>query len=324
VPAPPVSIVIPCFNRATLVGEAIESALAQGDCAEILVVDDGSSDSSWEVIGRFGDRVRAFRTENRGVSAARNFGLRQARGDFVRFLDSDDRIPAGAVAAHLEASRAMAQGEIAVGDAATIDFAGAPCGGPRYGYAAVAPPGRLAPATLAGTIMPPWLPLFPIRALVETGGFDEGLGLVEDHELALRLARAGWAFVRVPILVCEVRDHPLGRLSRDLGPDGHRRLRAAYETIWQRAEAGGVDAAQRRSLGRLIWKGGRSAARRGLRSESDRFFDLARTIAGRDAENASASFRLLYRLFGPYRAERVGARLKRLAGRLRNAPPATG
>lgn len=323
-PAAPVSIVIPCFNRAALLGEAIESALAQGDCAETIVVDDGSADSSWEVIHRFGDRIRAFRTGNRGVSAARNFGFRQARGAYVRFLDSDDRIPAGAVAAHLEASRAMAQDEIAVGDAVTIDFTGAPAPGPRYGYATIAPPGRLAPATIAGTIMPPWLPLFPIHALVESGGFDEELGLVEDHELALRLARAGWTFVRVPILVCEVRDHPLGRLSRDLGPAGHRRLRAGYETIWQRAEAGGADSAQRRSLGRLVWKGGRSAARQGLRPEAELFFGLARTIAGRDAENASASFRLLYRLFSPYRAERVGARLKRLASRLRSGSRTSG
>jgi glycosyltransferase involved in cell wall biosynthesis len=89
-----VSVVIPTYNRAHLVGEAIQSALDQTypNC-EVIVIDDGSQDHTEEMIRtRFGgnSRVRCFRQENRGVSAARNRALSEARGEFIAFLDSDD------------------------------------------------------------------------------------------------------------------------------------------------------------------------------------------------------------------------------------------
>jgi len=70
---PLVSILIPCFNAARWVAQAIESALAQTyPKKEVIVVDDGSTDGSDAIIARFGDRIRWTRTENRGQSAARN------------------------------------------------------------------------------------------------------------------------------------------------------------------------------------------------------------------------------------------------------------
>lgn len=87
-----VSVIIPTFNRAYLVGSAIESVLAQTyRPVEMIVVDDGSSDGTREVVGRFGSAVRYFGQANAGVSAARNRGLREARGEFIALLDSDDR-----------------------------------------------------------------------------------------------------------------------------------------------------------------------------------------------------------------------------------------
>lgn len=89
-----VSVVIPTYNRAHLVGDAIKSVLAQDikDCGiEILVVDDGSTDDTAEVVGRFGDRVRYIRQENQGAGRARNRGIQEAKGEWIAFLDSDDR-----------------------------------------------------------------------------------------------------------------------------------------------------------------------------------------------------------------------------------------
>jgi glycosyltransferase involved in cell wall biosynthesis len=87
----PVSVVIPTYNSGRLVTQAVESVLAQ-TCppAEIIVVDDGSTDDTRAQLARFGDRVRYVYQTNQGVSMARNNGIRTATQEFVAFLDADD------------------------------------------------------------------------------------------------------------------------------------------------------------------------------------------------------------------------------------------
>lgn len=94
--APKLAVVISCYNYENFVGRAIDSVLAQerNDC-ELVVVDDGSTDSSWEVICSF--RVTAFRIENAGQCAACLFGLERTRAPFILFLDADDELEAGAL-----------------------------------------------------------------------------------------------------------------------------------------------------------------------------------------------------------------------------------
>lgn len=91
-----VSVVIPCYNYAHYLPEAINSALAQDyPNIEVIVVDDGSTDESAAVAGRYKDKVRLLRQSNKGLPAARNAGIRAASGEFVLCLDADDRILAG-------------------------------------------------------------------------------------------------------------------------------------------------------------------------------------------------------------------------------------
>jgi hypothetical protein len=86
-----VSVVIPTYNRAHLVPRALASALAEiTPRDEIIVVDDGSSDDTEQVLAPYRDRIRYLRTPNRGAGAARNRGIREATRDLVAFLDSDD------------------------------------------------------------------------------------------------------------------------------------------------------------------------------------------------------------------------------------------
>ncbi|MFL5613854.1 MAG: glycosyltransferase family 2 protein [Gemmatimonadaceae bacterium] len=86
-----VSVIIPTFNRGYMLGHAIESVLGQtyGD-VEVIIADDGSTDDTETVASGYGAKVRYFRQKNAGVSAARNLGLREARGEFIALLDSDD------------------------------------------------------------------------------------------------------------------------------------------------------------------------------------------------------------------------------------------
>lgn len=94
-----ISVVIPTFNRAKVVPAAIESVLAQTHpAAEIIVVDDGSSDETRQVLASYGDRIRAISQENGGLSAARNMGIRNARSEWVAFLDDDDAYVPGRLA----------------------------------------------------------------------------------------------------------------------------------------------------------------------------------------------------------------------------------
>jgi glycosyltransferase involved in cell wall biosynthesis len=88
---PKVTAIVPNYNRETLVGETISNLLAQTlPPSEIIVIDDGSTDKSVDVIRSFGDKVKLIQQPNQGPGAARNAGLQVATGDFVQFQDSDD------------------------------------------------------------------------------------------------------------------------------------------------------------------------------------------------------------------------------------------
>src|SRR6266404_1901063 len=95
--SPPISVVIPAFNVASYLREAIASVRTEvGDCAEIIVVDDGSSDDTAAIAEAHADSVTCIRRiRRRGAGAARNQGVAAARGRYLAFLDADDRWPAG-------------------------------------------------------------------------------------------------------------------------------------------------------------------------------------------------------------------------------------
>jgi len=88
---PEVSVLVPCYNAERYLRETLESVLCQqGVQFEVLAVDDGSTDGTAEVLRSFGERVHWVRQENSGVSAARNYLMRMARGRYLQFVDADD------------------------------------------------------------------------------------------------------------------------------------------------------------------------------------------------------------------------------------------
>ena len=95
---PLVSIVIPCYNTEQYIEEAVNSALCQTySNFEVIVVDDGSTDKSYNILCSFGDRIRIVQQKNGGLSAARNAGILAAKGDYIMFVDADDILSPKAV-----------------------------------------------------------------------------------------------------------------------------------------------------------------------------------------------------------------------------------
>lgn len=91
--SPKATIVIPCYNAEDWIGDCVESALSQGESIEgVIVVDDGSTDNSLQILERMGNRITVITGPNGGVSCARNKGLKKVTTKYVKFLDADDTI----------------------------------------------------------------------------------------------------------------------------------------------------------------------------------------------------------------------------------------
>jgi glycosyltransferase involved in cell wall biosynthesis len=203
------AVVVPTFNRAATLARAVESVLAQScDDFELVVVDDGSTDGTRNVLEQFGDRVRVVTQQNAGVSAARNTGVSATASPWLVFLDSDDELVPEALSRYLE-----------VADEAQLVVAGtlrvSPDGSKRE---AVVPDSAL---ILRKRFTPLLAGAFAIRRDVfnRVGGYDDALAYAENTELAWRLR----AELTEPGLI-EVLSEPLA-IVHERVDRGHARSR---------------------------------------------------------------------------------------------------
>lgn len=187
--SPTLSVVIPTFNRRELVVQSIESVLAaQGD-VEIVVVDDGSSDGTAELLGAlYGDRIRLLVQANKGRSCARNAGVVVAEGDYVCFLDSDDLWEPWHVRQFASASSTQQAGHVYSAPVALWN----PVTGASTRVRRRSPfrTRDLREASLVGTVLPLEGLFIPREIVQKIGGFDERLSGSEDWEFLVRLVRS--------------------------------------------------------------------------------------------------------------------------------------
>jgi glycosyltransferase involved in cell wall biosynthesis len=219
-----VSVVIPNFNRMGLIGETILSILNQTRPPdEIIVVDDGSTDRSVDVIKRFEPHVTLLIQENAGPAAARNRGFAASKGRFIQFFDSDDLCPPNKIEAQLTAllnSRAdlayspWLQAELRDGVA-------------RYREHALQQRPLPSNHPLEYFFVRSWITtfqpcLFRREILEKAGPFREDLIGSEDSELLLRVLLAGAKLVHVPDTLVLYRLHPGNQISGSALPSSTR------------------------------------------------------------------------------------------------------
>jgi glycosyltransferase involved in cell wall biosynthesis len=185
-PSPPrISVILPTYNRAWILGEAVDSVLNQ-DYAnlELIVVDDGSTDDTASLIATYADRITVICQANRGVSAARNAGIRAASGELIALLDSDDTWLPGKVTAqasffetHPDALICQTQ-EIWIRNGVRVN----------PGNHHRKQTGMIFERSLALCLVSPSAVMMRRSLLDEMGLFDEALPACEDYDLWLRIA----------------------------------------------------------------------------------------------------------------------------------------
>jgi hypothetical protein len=209
---PLVSVVVPCWNQGHYLAEAIESVLGQAyPELELTVVDDGSADNTFEVASRF-PGVRCRRQPNRGVAAARNAGLADSEGDYVVYLDADDRLLPGALEVGMRALLAIPDAAFAAGMPRDIGRDGEIL---RDAVQPLVTRDHYRELLKDCFIWSGSSVVYRRAALEAAGGFGERLRAADDYELYLKLART-YPVLCHDVVVTEYRRHG-SNTTRDPG-----------------------------------------------------------------------------------------------------------
>ena len=198
----PVSVVIPTYNRATVLKRALTSVLNQTVApAEILVVDDGSIDDTRAVVRQFINAsvpMRYIRISNSGVSHARNLGIRRAQHSWIALLDSDDEWLPNRLATQLELAAANPQYQLIHGEEIWVRQGKRV--NPRHKHRKSG--GHIFQRSLELCLISPSAALLRRELLDDVGWFDEDFVVCEDYDLWLRVtARHEIGFVTEPIII---------------------------------------------------------------------------------------------------------------------------
>jgi glycosyltransferase involved in cell wall biosynthesis len=268
---PLVSVIIPTYNRAWCLREAVDSVLAQefGDF-EMIVVDDGSTDATATLLAAYGGRVEVMHQANRGVSAARNAGIAAARGGLIAFLDSDDIWLPRKLSTQIHFFQSHPDALIHQTEELWVRNGRRVNPGRRHRK----PEGMIFEPSLELCLVSPSAVMARRELFGQVGLFDESLPACEDYDLWLRVScRFPVHLTETPLIV--KRGGHADQLSRAWGLD---RFRIA--AILKLLEAGGLTLSQRRAAAAVlkqkcrVYAGGCRKRRR--MAEAEHYEQLAR------------------------------------------------
>ncbi len=274
---PRVSAVVPAYNRARWLGEALDSALAQDfDGLEVVVVDDGSTDDTPAVCARYGARVRYVRQENAGQSAAVNRGVDLARAEYVAFLDSDDAWLPGKLRRQVPMLDGDRGAAVLYAGVEYVDGDGRPVPGARRAHGT--PSGEVLRPLLRENFLRTPTVLFRRAAFLAAGGYDRGLSCVNDWDMWLRLAaRHRFLFDPVPSARYRLHGEQAVRDRRRMAEERVRVLEVRLPFLC--ATAPRHSRAVRRALGSRCLRLARLDLREGRGAEAERLIARAMEVA---------------------------------------------
>jgi glycosyltransferase involved in cell wall biosynthesis len=305
-----ISVVIPCYNAKRYLAGALRSVLSQGwSSLEVIVVDDGSSDGSADLVAREFPEVVLLRQSNQGAAAARNLGIRHARGEWIAFLDSDDVWLPGKLKAQWQRIQAepgarmvytaWKEWESECAEPSGEDLASLIEGAGKETWGG--PSGWIYPQLLLDCVVWTSTVMAQRSLLEEVGPFDPELRLGQDYDLWLRASRLT-PILRVHKPYALYRIHPANSTKRVpklnyrgivleraltrwglVGPDGSRAdfnavrrglARSWSDFAWAQLQAGNLEQARKagRHAARLDWRhlrGWKMLAQASLRSFYD-------------------------------------------------------
>ena len=291
-----VTAIVPVHNRPRMLLHAVESILEQDyRPIEVIIVDDGSTDDTGAVVDRLAaghGEVVAVHRSNGGPGAARETGRMLASGEFIQYLDSDDRLLARKFTRQVAALRADSTADVAYGKTRFVHANGTVEPEPWKGS------GRRVTTMFPSFLTERWWdtpnPLYKRDACDRAGAWLE-TWLEEDWEYDCRIASIGGRLAYVPDFVCEVRDHVESRLSQGPARDPWRmRDRAiAHRGIWQHARTAGIsnDLPEMQHFARALFLLARQCGAAGLSADAAELFSLAR-LASTKARGSALDFRI--------------------------------
>lgn len=223
-----ISVIIPCHNGERFLAEAIESVLAQTvPASEIIVIDDGSTDSTKAIATRYA-QVRYLYQPQQGVSRARNNALAASQGEYIVFLDHDDRLLPHAFELAIASFQLYPDCGFVFGTCRNINADGMPIEAAERSVLEQPYEGPIYPNILKGnSVHPPARHMFQRSVFEVVGNFDPSLVVAEDYDMYLRVAAAFRGYCHNQVIV-EYREH---NVSASITARSSHHLRATLKVL---------------------------------------------------------------------------------------------